>query len=131
MPGGHVLVERLDGIGTGELTELLVHIVCTRAGIITDPDPEVLDLEGPLLRDLYVGEQPKAKRSKQAFPRVAFACIVSQRVRDGAKVWYGVVWSTRAQSRDGGDDDARSAKSPFRLPLEGCMGTCGRGRNGY
>lgn len=52
MPGGHVLVEGLDGVGAAELTELLVHVVCTRTGVITDPDTEVLDLEGPLLRDL-------------------------------------------------------------------------------
>ena len=48
----HVLVERLDGVRTGELAELLVHVVCTRARVVAEPDTEVLHLQRLLLRDL-------------------------------------------------------------------------------
>lgn len=50
--GRHVGVESLDGIGSGQLTVLLVHVVRARAGVVADPDTEVLDLQGVLLRDL-------------------------------------------------------------------------------
>ena len=50
--GSHVLVERLDGIHTGELTELFVHVVCARAGVVAEPDTEVLHLQRLLLVDL-------------------------------------------------------------------------------
>jgi hypothetical protein len=50
---GHVLVQRLDRIGSGELTELLVHVVGTGARVVTEPDSEVLDLLWALLADLY------------------------------------------------------------------------------
>jgi hypothetical protein len=50
--GGHVLVEGVDGLSAGHLTVLLVHVVGTRAGVVTDPDSEVLDLGGSLLVDL-------------------------------------------------------------------------------
>ena len=53
--GCHVLVESLDGIGTSELTELLVHVVCAGAGIVTKPDSKVLDLERLLLVNLWSG----------------------------------------------------------------------------
>lgn len=50
--GGHILVEALDSVGTRELTVLLVHIMCTRARVISDPDTEVLDLHRLLFVDL-------------------------------------------------------------------------------
>jgi hypothetical protein len=50
--GGHVLVEGLDGVGTGHLTVLTVHVVGTGAGVVADPDANVLDLERVLLVDL-------------------------------------------------------------------------------
>lgn len=50
--GGHVLVEGLDGVGAGHLTVLTVHVVGTGAGVVADPDADVLDLEGVLLVDL-------------------------------------------------------------------------------
>jgi hypothetical protein len=50
--GSHVLVKRLDSVGTRELTELLVHVVGTRARVVTDPHAEVLDLQGLLLMNL-------------------------------------------------------------------------------
>ena len=50
--GSHVLVEGLDGIRTTEFTELLVHVVGSRARIVAKPDTEVLDLQGLLLVDL-------------------------------------------------------------------------------
>ena len=52
VPGGHVLVERLDGVGAGELTELLVHVVRAGARVVADPDTEVLDLERLLFVNL-------------------------------------------------------------------------------
>jgi hypothetical protein len=48
----HVLVEGVNGIGTAHFTELLVHVVGTRAGVVAEPDTEVLDLHGALLVDL-------------------------------------------------------------------------------
>ena len=50
--GGHVLVEGLDGVGAGHLTVLTVHVVSAGAGVVADPDANVLDLEGVLLVDL-------------------------------------------------------------------------------
>lgn len=52
MPGSHILVESLDGVGTGQFTIFLVHVVGTTARVVTDPDTEVLDLQGSLLVDL-------------------------------------------------------------------------------
>lgn len=52
MTSGHVLVEGIDGIGTGHLTVLLVHVVGAGAGVVSDPNTEVLDLLGTLLVDL-------------------------------------------------------------------------------
>ena len=50
--GSHVLVERLDGVRTAELTELLVHVVGTGARVIAKPDAEVLNLQRLLLVNL-------------------------------------------------------------------------------
>ena len=50
--GSHVLVERLDGVRTAELTELLVHVVGTRARVVAEPDTKVLDLQRLLLMNL-------------------------------------------------------------------------------
>lgn len=50
--GGHVLVERLDGVGAGHLAVLLVHVVGAGARVVADPDTEVLHLERVLLVDL-------------------------------------------------------------------------------
>jgi hypothetical protein len=50
--GSHVLVEGVDSRSTGHLTVLLVHVVSAGAGVVTDPDSEVLDLGGALLVDL-------------------------------------------------------------------------------
>lgn len=55
--GGHVGVESLDGRGSGKLTVLLVHVVRARAGVVADPDTEVLDLQGVLLRDLDIHDK--------------------------------------------------------------------------
>ena len=48
----HVLVKSLNGLGPAHLTELLVHVVGAGAGVVAEPDTEVLDLEGALLVDL-------------------------------------------------------------------------------
>jgi hypothetical protein len=50
--GGHVGVEGLDGICSGQLTVLLVHVVGAGTRVVSDPDTEVLDLEGVLLVNL-------------------------------------------------------------------------------
>ena len=50
--GSHVLVESLNSLGAGHLTELLVHVVGAGARVVADPDTEVLDLLGALLGDL-------------------------------------------------------------------------------
>lgn len=52
MPGGHVLVEALDSIGTREFTVFLVHVMCTGTRVVAEPDTKVLDLQGLLLVDL-------------------------------------------------------------------------------
>jgi hypothetical protein len=52
MTGGHVLVEGVDGIGAGQLSEFLVHVVGAGARVVAKPDAEVLDLERLLLVDL-------------------------------------------------------------------------------
>jgi hypothetical protein len=52
VPGSHVLVEALDSIGTRELTEFLVHVMCTGTRVVTEPDAKVLDLQRLLLVDL-------------------------------------------------------------------------------
>jgi len=56
MSRGHILVEGLGGIGAAHLTVLLVHVVCAGAGVVTDPDAKVLDLEGSLLVDDVQGD---------------------------------------------------------------------------
>jgi len=50
--GSHVLVESDDGLASGHLTVLLVHVVGAGARVVSDPDTEVLDLERVLLVDL-------------------------------------------------------------------------------
>ena len=50
--GSHVLVESLNGICSGHLTVLLVHVVSSGAGVVSNPDTKVLDLERALLVDL-------------------------------------------------------------------------------
>ncbi len=50
--GGHILVQGVDSGNAGHLTVLLVHVVGTGAGVVADPDAEVLDLLGALLGDL-------------------------------------------------------------------------------
>lgn len=51
MSSRHILVEGFDGVGAAHLTVLLVHVVSAGAGIVSDPDAKVLDLEGALLVD--------------------------------------------------------------------------------
>lgn len=49
--GSHVGVERVNGICSGQLTVLLVHVVRAGTRVVSDPDAKVLDLEGVLLVD--------------------------------------------------------------------------------
>jgi len=51
VPGGHILVEGLDGIGARKLAVLFVHVVSSAAGVIADPDSKVLDFLRTLLMD--------------------------------------------------------------------------------
>ncbi len=57
--GSHVRVESLDGICSRELTVLLVHVVGAGAGVVSDPDTEVLDAQRVLLVDLSRMYQPQ------------------------------------------------------------------------
>lgn len=50
--GRHVRVEGLNGIGSRHLAVLLVHVVSTGSGVVSDPDAEVLDTERVLLSNL-------------------------------------------------------------------------------
>lgn len=52
MTSSHVLVQALDGISAAEVTELLVHVVGSRARVVSKPDTKVLDLQGLLFVDL-------------------------------------------------------------------------------
>ena len=70
MAGGHVLVQAPDGVNTAELTELLVHVVGTATRVVTDPDTEVLDLQGLLLLDLK--GQRRAKEAQNAVVSLPF-----------------------------------------------------------
>lgn len=54
MSGSHILVTSMDSVGTGQLTELLVHVVGSRTRIVSKPNSEVLDFERLLLTDLEV-----------------------------------------------------------------------------
>lgn len=58
--GSHVLVESLNSLGAAHLTELLVHVVGAGAGVVAEPDTEVLDLGRALLADLL--EERKDRR---------------------------------------------------------------------
>lgn len=51
--GSHVLVQGLYGSSSREFSVLLVHVVGARARVVSNPDTEVLDLEWPLLKDLF------------------------------------------------------------------------------
>lgn len=42
-----------NSVGTGKFTVLLVHVVSTRAGVVTNPDTKVLDGQGLVLKDLH------------------------------------------------------------------------------
>lgn len=66
---GHVLVEGLDGVGTGHLAVLTVHVVSAGAGVVADPDANVLDLERVLLVDLVVVLVPPTSSSGE---RIAY-----------------------------------------------------------
>ena len=48
----HVLVEALHRRNTRELAELLVHVVCAGAGVVAQPDAEVLHFQRLLFVDL-------------------------------------------------------------------------------
>ena len=48
----HILVQSFYGIGSRHLTVLLVHVVGTRARVVSEPDTEVLDLKWALLVNL-------------------------------------------------------------------------------
>lgn len=58
VPCSHVLIEALDCISAGEFTELLVHVVGSRARVVAEPDTEVLDLQWLGLVNLYIISNP-------------------------------------------------------------------------
>lgn len=54
--GSQVLVHGLDGTNSGHISVLLVHVVDTRSGLVSDPDTEGLDLGWGGLRDEVDGD---------------------------------------------------------------------------
>ena len=52
MEGRHALIKSRNRITSGHLAVLLVHVVRARAGVVANPDTEVLDLLRLLLGDL-------------------------------------------------------------------------------
>lgn len=48
---GHVLVASMSGVDPRQLSEFLVHVVGTRARVVSKPNTKVLNLEGFLLVD--------------------------------------------------------------------------------
>jgi len=56
MSSSHVLVQGNNGISSRHLSVLFVHVVGAGAGIISDPDTEVLDFERALLMDFVQGD---------------------------------------------------------------------------
>ena len=48
----HVLVQALDSICTAKVSEFLVHVMCSRPRIITEPDTKVLDFQRLLFMNL-------------------------------------------------------------------------------
>ena len=51
----HLLVELLNGTVEGDITVLLVGVVDTGTGVVTNPDAKVLDSGGILLEDFVDG----------------------------------------------------------------------------
>ena len=56
VPGCHVLIQCLHRVGPGHLAIFFVHVMRARAGIVADPDAEILDFHGPLFVDLREGD---------------------------------------------------------------------------
>ena len=63
MARSHVLVHRLHSIAAGHLAVLFVHVVRAGAGVVADPDTEVLHLLGTLLMDLHRYQHPNPSLS--------------------------------------------------------------------
>lgn len=49
--GAHIAVALRDGAADAQVAVLAVHVVDSRAGLVAQPDAEVLDLDGALLWD--------------------------------------------------------------------------------
>ena len=75
--GSHVGVKSLDSGGAGQLTVLLVHVVSAGAGVVADPDAEVLDLQGVLLGDLQNGEIYIPQDTIRVHPHTALTLTIS------------------------------------------------------
>ncbi len=68
VPSSHVLVHALDSVSTAEVAVLLVHVVGTRARIVSEPDAEVLDLQRLLFVDLRKKTRPQRTISNPVPP---------------------------------------------------------------
>jgi hypothetical protein len=74
--GSHILVEGIDGGNTRHLTVLLVHVVGAGAGVVADPDTEVLDFLGALLVDLrHVSCQPYSSADPKTVLRFEYLWV--------------------------------------------------------
>lgn len=54
MPSSHVTVAHRHGARHAQVTVLAVHVVGSRAGVITQPDSKILDFGGGALWDLQI-----------------------------------------------------------------------------
>ena len=72
--GRHFLVERIDSSVHRRLTVLLVGVVVARAGLVTDPDAEVLHSRRVGFKDLRVAKNPMSEQ-RMVSRRTLSVCI--------------------------------------------------------
>lgn len=56
VPCRHVLVERIDRFRSRHLSVFLIHVMCARSRIVSDPNTKVLNLLRASLVNLYISE---------------------------------------------------------------------------
>lgn len=83
MARSHVLVQALDRVRTGQVAELLVHVVCTRPRVVAQPDAEVFHLQRLALRNLS-RQRKHARRKTQIIGQLRShsACHLNGYARD-------------------------------------------------
>lgn len=122
--GGHVLVQGLDSGGSAQLSELLVHVVGTGSRVVSEPDTEVLDLQGLLLvdgvdgndlsrclLDLFelsqevpesgLGDDLVGSEDPHSAARIAQRCSVLEVTENSLELGRGVGFGGKLSSQDG------------------------------